>query len=187
MKTFSLILTTVVLTSCKSDAVKPISFHDIDLTYSDGWTKLVSIYLDSTKTLKIRIDEHLKGIHYYGVILPDSSFNKISLFAERALKIDHDSFINERVPDGGGYSLMLTSKNKKINSTVYCAGTCYKPLDTLVFELLKLSQNIKQISTDTLFGYKSYNRFGPPPPLLKEMVKFVPPVIKDYQIDNAGH
>jgi|GEM_PF-2391195 len=137
--------------------------------------------------MKFRIDEHLKGVNYYERTLADSSFNKLSLLAKKALETRHESIINSPALDGGGYTLILKSKNNKISSTIYCAGTCYKPLDSLVFEILKLVDAEKHISSDTSFKYKSYDKFGPPPPPLKEMVKFVPPIINDDQNDTASH
>jgi len=180
MRTVSTIIAFILFISCRQEKTTNSSFGQIDLTFSNGWTKTVSIYIDSTKIIKVRIDS-LNTVSNYKDTLLDSTFYKITLLVDHILKTKHDSLINRPVPDGGGYSLILTSKINNINTVVFNDGSGYKPLDTLVFKLLKLADNIKNNSLDTTFKFKSYSRIGAPPPMI-DNVKFVPPILKDDEI-----
>jgi hypothetical protein len=183
MKISTIIISLFFLISCRQEKVKPPSFETIDISYGNGWTKFVSVHVDSSKTINIRVDELIKGINYYRYKLSDSMFYIINALVDSVIKNNYDSIIGQPACDGGAYCIILKSKLKTINSIKYLGEQKSNPLDNLTFKLTEFSTRIKKESTDTTFIFNSYKRIAPMPPL-HEMVKFVPPVIND---DNANH
>ncbi|MFO0358578.1 MAG: hypothetical protein ACK50A_16610 [Sphingobacteriaceae bacterium] len=182
MKKVIIISILILLISCgqKHTRQSP-SFNFIDISFSDGWTDVISVNIDSSKVIKVRVDKHNGHDIYYKDTLPDTSFNKINNLVKSALKTKHDSVINDPVCDGGGFYLLIAAKQSTINTLVFTSGQTYAPLDSLVSQLFTISKNIKKITADTNFTFISYQRLAPPPPM-KEMTKFVPPEIKDDNI-----
>jgi hypothetical protein len=167
-----------LLLSCEQEKVRKISFESIDLTFSNGWTKMTSVYIDSNKIIKVRIDEHLSKLKNYRDTLPDSVFCKISEMTKKILMKKHDSIIGSPAPDAGGYSFLLNSKMGNINTMVFNYHGYYKLLDTIVFYILDFAKKVKINSTDIHFNYKSLKKFAPPP-MESSNVIFVPPAIKE--------
>ncbi len=61
--------------SCKQQVVERPVYTNIDLSWGNGWTKIISVFIDSTKNVKISIDEINKKSSFYNVC-KNKSFNK---------------------------------------------------------------------------------------------------------------
>lgn len=182
MKTSIIIIFLFFFISCRQDSVKPPSFYLIDISYGNGWTKFVSVNVDTSKTISIKVDELNKGIHYYSDKINDSTIKLINTLVDSVIKSNYDTTIGSPACDGGAYSIILKSKGKNINSVKYLNGNRSNHLDNLTFKLTEFASSIKKESNDTTFIFNSYKRLPQPPKL--ETVKFVPPIIHD---DKASH
>lgn len=181
MKTSVIIIFLFFLISCRQESVKTPSFNTIEISYGNGWTKLVSVHVDSLKSINIRVDELNKGIHYYRDKLSDSSFYFINTLVDSVIKNKYDSIIGSPACDGGAYSIILSSKGKNINSIKYLDGHKSSSLDNLTFKLSELACTIKKESSDTTFIFNSVKRLAPP---ILETVKFVPPIIHNDKVSH---
>jgi hypothetical protein len=165
--------------SCRQQAVERPTFTNIDLSWGDTWNKLVSVVVDSSKNVKMKIEERNGGTHYYVGQLQDSIFQKVNHLIGSALKQQYEDEIGIPVPDGSAYYIMV---DNKIHSIVFESA---KPstLDTIVPLLIEFNNYKLKSSLDTTFIFQSLIKIHPPRPIM-ETGTFVPPVIKDDVIEK---
>jgi hypothetical protein len=154
--------------------VEKTAFTNVDLSWGNGWTKYISVFIDSTKNVKIAIEELNKKTLYYNGQLIDTSFVKINHLISTALTQKFEDNIGIPVPDGGGAHINI---NETIHSNVY-EGALPNKLDTIISLLIDLNNYTLKQSSDTSFLYQSLNKIKPPRPIMENAV-FVPPIIKD--------
>ncbi len=172
-----IILFGFIIASCRSGETKSKSFTFIDLTYSNGWTELVRIHLDSNKYVRIQLDQLNKNKIFLVDTLPDSTFIKIDSLASVVLSMQHDTLNGETVPDGGACNVIIKSTSKEINIMNWAGASCCDQMHRLMYNVIKLKDKAKNISTDTTFVFPSYWRLAPPP--MADSVEIVRPIIID--------
>jgi hypothetical protein len=172
MRTLIAILTIFILTSCQQESKRPQTIYEIDLAYSDGKTRLVSLRLDSTRKISIRIDNY-EGSKYFRDTLSKRTFREISRRVDFVVAGTYDSIIDFAIPDCGMYNLILNSKRGRLNTMVYCSDYSTS-LDSLVLSLVWAADNVTKETKDISTIFRSRNRIVPPA-ATKEFVRFVPP------------
>ncbi len=182
MRIIGVFLIVLGLVSCKEPEVKKVVFDSIEFTYSNGWTRITSLNLDSDKVLTIFVDDLKSGVHYYREIVNDSLANKVDSIAEIVLKEKHDSIINQPVLDGASYYFIATVNATQFATRVYSNGEDVRPMDDLVHLLLSVAENSRSEVKGPVFEFKSYKKMALP--AIDTNVVFVPPVIKDDEIEK---
>lgn len=169
--------------SCKQQEFERPVFKTIDLCWGNGWTKTISVFIDSTKNVKIAVDELNKKKSYYTGQINDTAFIKINHLISNALTKKHEKEIGSPIPDGGISCVIVEStKSKNFSSVIFQSGIATE-LDSIVNILTQLENYKLNESLDSTFIFKSYLAIKLPPPLI-ETVKFVPPVIKNDIIEK---
>jgi hypothetical protein len=172
----------LILFSCTKPETRKAVFDSIDFTYSNGGTRLISVYLDRNKILNVRVAELNKGIRYYRTLLDDTLFYKIDSTAAAFYKGKHDTIVNYPAMDACSYDFIITVNAKQFHSRVYCNGNIDQLSDNLVYSLLGISEKIKTEIKDSTFVYKIYEHIVPL--VMDTDVVFVPPVIKDDEVEK---
>jgi len=182
MKTLIIILSlSTIMFSCRQQAVERPVFTKVDLSWGNGWTKYISVFIDSTKNVKIAIDELNKNPLYFNGQLSDTAFAKINHLINQALTQKFEKEIGTPIPDGSISYVIIESKTNNIESIIFESGIANK-LDTIVNTIIELNNYKLTKSLDSTFVFKSYNAIRPT--LCTDTVKFVPPVIKDDIIEK---
>jgi hypothetical protein len=183
MKTLIIILSlsTIIFSCRQQESEKPV-FTKIDLSWGNGWTKIISVYIDSTKSVKISVDELNQRKLYYEGQLKDSVFSKLNTLIQTVLKQKTESEIGEPIVDGGGSYIIINSKSDNVNCAVYRHEPVIT-LDTIINSLINLNNYTLHKAADTSFVFKSLIKIKPPM-LDIGTIKFVPPVIKDDVIEK---
>lgn len=183
MKTLIIIFSlSTIMFSCRQQRVEKTVFTKIDLSWGNGWTKYISVFIDSAKKVKVAIDELNKNPLYFNGQLTDTAFTKINHLINQALTLKFEKEIGNPIPDGSISYVIIESKLNNIESKIFESGIATK-LDTIVNTIIQLN-NYKLIkSLDSTFVFKSYNAIKPPPPIM-ETIQFIPPVIKDDVIEK---
>lgn len=178
MKTLIIVFSlSIILFSCRQQSVEKPVFTKIDLSWGNGWTKIISVSIDSTKNVKIAMEELNKRTTYFSGQLIDSSFIKINKLVDSSLTQDFKNKIGYPIPDGGISYLIIKTKNKNIESMIFETGI-EKKLDTLISTLIELKNYNLSKTTDSTFYFESLIKIHPPKPIM-DTVTFIPPVIKD--------
>ena len=187
-KTFYIyiILIGLIVVSCRPKSPRPKTFTFIDLTYSNGWNELVRIHLDSNKCVRIQIDRHNKSKIFLQDTLTDSTFFKIDSLASYAFSMKHDTLNGQPIPDGGGCNIIVKSRLNEIRIMNWAGATCCEQMNRLMGKVITLKDKIKKVSADTTYIFPSYWRLAPPK--MVDSVTFVPPIIKEDEVDiSANH
>ncbi len=109
-------------------------------------------------------------------------FVKINHLISTALTKNYEKEIGTPIPDGEISCIIVESKTKKFASVIFEPGIATE-LDSVINILTKLDNYKLNKSTDSTFIFKSYIAIKPPPPLM-ETVKFVPPIIKNDEVEK---
>ena len=177
-----IVIVSLVFLSCRHSTIEDSAFTTIDLSSGNGWTRMFSVYLDSTKAAKINIDNLNIGKSYYIGELKDSAFELINPIIKRALMKKYEHEIGHAVPDGGASYLILKSKSNNIESLVFYSGK--ESLIATIICVLSDKNNYNLVnSRDSTFIFKSLEKIKPPE-ALRESVQFIPPVIKEENVEK---
>jgi hypothetical protein len=167
--------------SCRreSPVTKP-SFHYIDISFNNGTSGIISVFIDSSKAIKVHTVDYKKQSHYYQDTLNDNDIVKLNRLSNEALAGKIDTLVGSPSCFSFPYYLVIAGKDKNMRTLIYQdKDYSFKPLDSLTKSILLLTRTIKQHPLDTDFVFNSLQRvLGPPSPTI-EMSKFIPPVIKD--------
>ncbi len=176
-----IVIVSLVFLSCRDSTIEQAAFSTIDLSCGNGWTRMFSVYLDSTKTAKITIDDLNKRKSYYSGELKDSVFEFINPIIKRALMKKYEHEIGQAIPDGGASYLILKSKSNNIESLVFYSGK-ESLIDTII-RVLSDKNNYNLVnSSDSTFIFKSLEKVKPPKS--ETMIMFIPPVIKEDKAEK---
>lgn len=184
MKTVSIILAFITLASCGNKTPRPLttSFDYIEISFNNGTDGITSVYIDNTKVIKVRAINREKQCAYYQDTLADSVITKLNHFTENAFTNKFDSIVGHPSCFAFPYYLILSNKKQNIQTLVYQdKDYSFRPLDSLTKNIILLTRIIKHNPLDTNFVFKSLQKVVGPLQSLKEMKKFIPPVIKDEQ------
>ncbi len=175
--TIFILLTIILLSSCKKDTREAAVFDFVDISFSDSWTIKISVNVDSSKVAHILVDKRDSAKTYYVGKISDSTFYKINSLIKSALTVKYDSEIGQPVPDGSLSGIIISTNTKQIKTLLFDHDVQNK-LDTIISELSILKNYTLSKTTDSSFNFLSYDVITPK----IEKVEFVPPVIKEDQI-----
>lgn len=166
--------------SCTQQTVEKPVFTSIDLSWGNGWTKIISVYIDSSKAARITVDELGKKRTFFKGQLTDTAFICINHLLKRAMVSEIAKEIGSPIPDGGCSCIIVDSKIKNFATILFQSGIATE-LDSIVNTLVQLDNYRLNKSADSTFIFKSYIAIKPP---LMETTRFVPPVIKEDTIEK---
>jgi hypothetical protein len=180
-KTFYIFLFFQTFISCRQEPpVTKTSFDYIDISFNNGRTGIISVFVDSSKVIKVLTIDHDNKNHYYQDTLKDSDIIKLNRLSNKALMDKFDTVVGSPSCFSFPCYLIIASKDKNIRTLVYQdINYSFKPLDSLTKNIILLTRTIKQNPLDSNFAFNSLKKVIGPPSLTKEMEEFIPPVIKD--------
>lgn len=162
-------------------AITKTSFDYIDISFNNGINGIISVFIDSSKVIKVHTINHDKQNVYYQDTLKELDVIKINRLSNKALSDNIDTLFGSPSCFTLPYYLILVNKDKSIRTLVYQdIDYAFRPLDSLTNTIISLTNTIKQNALDTNFVFTSLKKvLGPPSPTPNKTVKFIPPVIKD--------
>lgn len=171
MQRILILFISITLYTCKPQEKEPVCFDSIEISYDDTWYRKMSVFIDSTKHAKIKIDSNRVSTTYYSGVVIDTSFIKINQLLKRALKTKYNDQVGMPVPDGIGAYIILKSKYGAINS-LFFDNNHHNTIDTIIHLLIELKNYQLSNSKDTTFYYESMFRMKPPKPI-EEDIPFI--------------
>ncbi len=156
------------------------SFDILDISFNRGTSGITSVFIDSTKIIRVHIKDYDKQNSYYQDTLKDGDIIKLNRLSNKALTNKFDTLVGGPSCFSFPFYLIITNKNTTMKTLVYQdIDYSFKPLDSLTNTIILLTKTIKRYPLDTNFVFNSLKKvLGPPPPIYG-MEKFVPPVIKE--------
>lgn len=181
LKTLYLFPAIIILFSCHHDNKKiRTSFDFIDVSFNRGRDGITTVYLDSTKNIKVLITKYDNQKIFYQDTLNDSSISVLNTLSSKLLSAKMDTIIGSASCFTFPYYFDIASKNQHLQTLVNEDIDYSNPqFKTLIESILLLTTTIKHNALDSNFNFKSLSKvIGPPPPFI-DTIRFIPPVIKD--------
>jgi hypothetical protein len=173
----------LAFTSCRHEpTITKASFDYIDVSFNNGPSGIISVFIDSSGLIKVRKIERDKKSHYYQDSLQDKDLLKLSSYAKKVFFLKIDTLVGSPGCFSFPYYLIIANKKKVVRTLVFQdRDYAYKQLDSLVKQVDLLAKTIKQKPLDTNFIFASLEKVLGPKLVTGEMVKFVPPIIKEIE------
>jgi hypothetical protein len=190
--TFVHILLILGLTNCRQgnsagsgqkSNVKP-SFDFIEITFDKKEGGITSVYVDSTKILRVKHSD-TNGVQYLLGQIPDYKLTELNQLASKAIDEKVDSIVMGPSEYFISYSLIFRQNGKTMRTFVYeDKDYPFHLLRDFTSCLFLLRHKVKENKNDTNFIFKTYQIICDPPTWTDDTVKFLSPIIKDK---NASH
>lgn len=180
-KIFYILLLFQTLISCRQETlITKTSFDYIDISFNNGTNGLTSVYIDSSKVIKVHTINHDKQSVYYQDTLKELDVIKLNRLSNKAIANKIDTLIGSPSCFTFPYYLIIVNKDKSIRTLVYQdRDYSFRPLDSLIKNIILLTKTINHNPLDSNFIFHSLQKVSGPPSLTIELEKFVAPVIKE--------
>lgn len=178
----------VVLASCrqenptenKQQSTLKTSFDFIEITFDKRLEGITSIYVDLTKTVRVKFLDKSHHAHYFTGQIPDAKLNELNRLASGAINKKMDNVLLHPSDVTISYCLILKQNNKTLKTFVYeDKDYPFSDLRDLTHCLFSLKHDVKENKSDTHFKFRTYEIICNPPMPIMDTIKFIPPVIKD--------
>lgn len=170
-----------ILFACDHESSRTkTSFDIIDVSFNRGRNGITSVYVDSTKNIKVLITKYDGQKIFYQDTLNDSSIVNLNILSNKLLSAKTDSIIGQSSCFTFPYYFEITSKNQKLQTLVNEDINYSQPqFKAFIENILRLTTTIEHNSLDSTFVFKSLSKvIGLPGPPI-DTIKFIPPIIKN--------
>lgn len=174
-----------LLTCCRPENKTPLQFQYLDLSFNKGPDGITSVYLDSTKVLKIGLISVDLRTTYFCDTLHDTTLRHINKLVGDLLSYKLDTVAGMPGCFSFPFYFDIKGKKKHLQTLLYVdQSRSVTPFTPLVTYIYSLTANHKISPVKSGFEFKSLKKVqGPPPPAIVPFPKFIPPIIKESAVE----